>query len=42
MLRRLKSDVEKSLPDKSEMYLYVGMSQMQKQTYKHTTEAEAS
>lgn len=34
MLRRLKSEVEKSLPDKSEMYLYVGMSEMQKVTYK--------
>lgn len=34
MLRRLKSDVELSLLPKKEIYLYVGMSQMQKQLYK--------
>lgn len=30
MLRRLKSDVELSLLPKKEIYLYVGMSQVQK------------
>lgn len=34
MLRRLKEDVEKSLPKKKEIYLYFGMSQMQKKLYK--------
>ncbi|TMW56088.1 hypothetical protein Poli38472_008736 [Pythium oligandrum] len=34
MLRRLKADVEKSLPPKKETLLFVGMSQMQKNLYK--------
>uniref|UniRef100_K3WIC8 Chromatin-remodeling complex ATPase chain n=1 Tax=Globisporangium ultimum (strain ATCC 200006 / CBS 805.95 / DAOM BR144) TaxID=431595 RepID=K3WIC8_GLOUD len=34
MLRRLKADVEKSLPPKKETLLYVGMSTMQKTLYK--------
>jgi len=34
MLRRLKSDVECSLQPKKEIYLFVGMSQVQKQLYK--------
>lgn len=34
MLRRLKADVEKSLPKKKEIYLYFGMSEMQKKLYK--------
>ena len=34
MLRRLKADVECSLKPKKEIYLYVGMSQVQKQLYK--------
>lgn len=34
MLRRLKVDVEKSLPPKSETILFTGMSAMQKQLYK--------
>jgi SWI/SNF-related matrix-associated actin-dependent regulator of chromatin subfamily A member 5 len=34
MLRRLKADVEKSLPPKKETLLFVGMSQMQKALYK--------
>ena len=34
MLRRLKSDVELSLLPKKEIYLYVGMSSVQKQLYK--------
>lgn len=34
MLRRMKADVEKSLPSKNEMYLYFGMSEMQKKLYK--------
>ena len=34
MLRRLKADVEKSLPPKSETILFVGMSAMQKKLYK--------
>ena len=34
MLRRLKVDVEKSLPGKTETVLYVGMSTMQKGLYK--------
>jgi SWI/SNF-related matrix-associated actin-dependent regulator of chromatin subfamily A member 5 len=35
MLRRLKSDVETSLFPKKEIYLYVGMSTLQKQLYKN-------
>lgn len=35
MLRRLKSDVETSLLPKKEIYLFVGMSQVQKQLYKN-------
>jgi len=34
MLRRLKEDVEKSLPLKKEIYLYIGLSKLQKQLYK--------
>ncbi|CAI5732407.1 unnamed protein product [Peronospora destructor] len=34
MLRRLKADVEKSLPPKKETLLFVGMSEMQKVLYK--------
>jgi len=34
MLRRLKADVEKSLPPKTETILYIGMSEMQKRLYK--------
>lgn len=34
MLRRLKADVEKSLPPKKETLLFVGMSSMQKALYK--------
>lgn len=35
MLRRIKKDVEKSLPDKIETYLYIGMSTLQKKLYKN-------
>lgn len=35
MLRRLKADVETSLLPKKEIYLFVGMSQVQKQLYKN-------
>jgi len=34
MLRRLKVDVEKSLPPKTETILFIGMSDVQKQVYK--------
>ena len=34
MLRRLKADVEKSLPPKHETILYTGMSAMQKKLYR--------
>ncbi|KAF0764000.1 hypothetical protein AaE_003127, partial [Aphanomyces astaci] len=34
MLRRLKADVEKSLPPKKETLLFVGMTPMQKALYK--------
>lgn len=34
MLRRLKADVEKSLPKKQEIYLFLGMADMQKKLYK--------
>jgi len=34
MLRRLKEDVEKSLPQKKEVYLFMGLSPLQKQLYK--------
>lgn len=34
MLRRLKADVEKSLPPKSETILFTGMSALQKKLYK--------
>ena len=34
MLRRLKADVETSMPPKIETILYIGMSAMQKQLYK--------
>lgn len=35
MLRRLKSEVAKGLPPKSETMLYVGMSAMQRELYKN-------
>ncbi|CDW88930.1 probable global transcription activator snf2l1 isoform 2 [Stylonychia lemnae] len=35
MLRRLKSDVEKNLPTKKEIYLFIGLSKLQKQLYKN-------
>ena len=35
MLRRLKSDVESTLLPKKELYLFVGMSQLQKTWYKN-------
>ena len=34
MLRRLKADVEKSLPPKSEMMIFTGMAPMQRELYK--------
>ena len=34
MLRRLKADVEKSLPPKSEMMIFTGMTPVQKELYK--------
>jgi len=34
MLRRLKADVEKSLPPKKEIYLFIGLTPLQKQLYK--------
>lgn len=34
MLRRLKEDVEKTLPPKKEIYLFMGLSPLQKQLYK--------
>lgn len=36
MLRRLKADVEKQLPQKKEVYLYVSLSELQKKIYKYT------
>lgn len=35
MLRRLKSDVEKHLPSKKEIYMFLGLSPLQKQLYKN-------
>ena len=35
MLRRLKSDVEKSLPTKKEIFMYIGLTKLQKQLYKN-------
>ena len=35
MLRRLKCDVEKHLPSKKEIYLFFGLSKLQKQLYKN-------
>ena len=35
MLRRLKVDVEKHLPNKQEIYLFIGLSKLQKQLYKN-------
>lgn len=35
MLRRLKVDVEKNLPTKKEIYLFFGLSKLQKQLYKN-------
>lgn len=35
MLRRIKKDVEKSLPDKKETYLYIGMTLLQRKLYKN-------
>ena len=34
MLRRLKVDVEKELPNKKEIYMFIGLTQLQKQLYK--------
>lgn len=34
MLRRLKVDVEKHLPTKQEIYLFIGLAKLQKQLYK--------
>lgn len=34
MLRRLKVDVEKELPGKKEIYMFIGLTQLQKQLYK--------
>jgi SWI/SNF-related matrix-associated actin-dependent regulator of chromatin subfamily A member 5 len=34
MLRRLKADVEKSLPPKQETILFTGLSEMQRELYK--------
>lgn len=34
MLRRLKSDVETQIPPKKEMYIFVGMSELQRKLYK--------
>lgn len=34
MLRRIKSDVEKDLPPKKELKLFIGMTDMQKEVYK--------
>ncbi len=34
VLRRLKSDVETQIPPKKEMYIFVGMSEMQRKLYK--------
>ena len=35
MIRRLKVDVEKNLPTKKEIYMFIGLSKMQKQLYKN-------
>ncbi len=35
MLRRLKIDVERNLPSKKEIYLFIGLSKLQKQLYKN-------
>ena len=35
MLRRLKVDVEKNLPTKKEIYLFIGLAKMQKTLYKN-------
>jgi adenosinetriphosphatase len=35
MLRRLKIDVEKNLPTKKEIYLFIGLSKLQKTLYKN-------
>ena len=42
MLRRLKADVAKSIPPKTEMLLYTGLSKMQQQLYKKTLMREMS
>lgn len=34
MLRRLKVDVERNLPTKKEIYMFIGLTQIQKQLYK--------
>ena len=34
MLRRMKTDVEKDLPPKKEIYLFMGLSPLQKTLYK--------
>lgn len=35
MIRRLKVDVEKNLPTKKEIYMFIGLSKMQKTLYKN-------
>lgn len=35
MLRRLKTDVERNLPSKKEIYLFIGLSNLQKKMYKN-------
>jgi len=35
MLRRIKKEVEQSLPDKKEIYIYIGMVKHQKMLYKN-------
>jgi adenosinetriphosphatase len=35
MIRRLKSDVEKNLPTKKEIYMFMGLTKLQKHMYKN-------
>jgi SNF2 family DNA or RNA helicase len=35
MIRRLKSDVEKHLPSKKEIYMFMGLTKLQKHMYKN-------
>jgi SNF2 family DNA or RNA helicase len=35
MLRRTKAEVEKSIPPKKEIYVYVGLSSIQQKLYKN-------